>query len=48
MRGRGVIADLIARRFEVARRRHGLNAPQPPLETARFRKPGGEQLALFG
>ena len=47
MRGRGVLADLLARRFEVACRRHGLDRPAPELSTADFRQPGGKQLGLF-
>jgi hypothetical protein len=47
MRGRGVIAELIARRFEIARRRHGLDAPLPPLDTQQFRVPAERQPDLF-
>jgi DNA repair photolyase len=49
MRGQGVWADLVARRFQVAAARLGLDAPQPPLRTdlfaALFAK--GAQLGLF-
>jgi DNA repair photolyase len=49
MRGEGPLADLIARRFGVAKKRLGLDAPMPRLETALFRVPGrlGAQLDLF-
>jgi DNA repair photolyase len=48
MRGHGVVADLIAQRFAVARRRYGLDRSAASLDTSRFRKPGGAQLPLFG
>ena len=52
MRGTGVFADLIARRFEVACRRLGLNADRDrsPLDRSQFRPPardGGRQSSLF-
>lgn len=49
MKGEGVEAELIARRFAVARRRCGLDGPRPPLDLGRFRPPGRDerQLALF-
>jgi DNA repair photolyase len=48
MRGEGVHADLLARRFEAAVARLGLARRTPPLRTDLFRRPGGgEQLALF-
>jgi len=49
MRGEGPIADLLRRRFEVARRRHGLTARPAPLETGLFRVPprAGDQGRLF-
>ena len=49
MRGRGPYADMIARRFQIAARRLGLNGPSRPLDLSRFRKPAraGEQLALL-
>lgn len=49
MKGQGTYAQLIARRFEVAVRRAGLNDQIPPLRTDLFRVPslGGEQLSLF-
>ncbi len=49
MRGEGVHADLIARRFDLAKRRLGLDGPMPPLRTDLFRRPGAgpEQLPLF-
>ena len=49
MTGNGVFAAQIARLFEVACRRTGLNEDRAPLSTAAFRIPGaGAQLALFG
>jgi DNA repair photolyase len=50
MRGEGQFADLIARRFDLACKRLGLNGDRtPPLDTTRFRPPavGGGQLDLF-
>jgi len=47
MRGDGVIAGMIGRRFQLARRRCGLDAPTEPLATNQFRAPGRNQLALF-
>ncbi len=50
MRGQGVHANLIRRRFEIARRKAGLDRPLPQLRTDLFRRPPrpGEQLGLFG
>jgi len=49
MRGRGPYAEMIARRFQIATRRLGLNGPARPLDLTRFRRPArsGEQLALL-
>jgi DNA repair photolyase len=49
MKGEGVIAKLIARRFATAARRLGLARGLPPLRTDRFRVPArpGDQLSLF-
>lgn len=49
MRGEGVWADLMARRFAVAARRLGLDAAQPTLRCDLFARPSraGDQLALF-
>ena len=49
MRGEGVWADLMAKRFAVAARRLGLDAPQPKLRCDLFARPAkaGDQLALF-
>jgi len=54
MTGTGTFAELIARRFEIACRRTGLNgadrgrAPRRELDCSRFRRPdAGGQLALF-
>ncbi len=50
MKGDGPIADLIAQRFKVARRRFGLDRPLPPLDASQFRVPPktGDQMELFG
>jgi DNA repair photolyase len=45
-RGKGVYAEQIARMFEVARRRSGLDEHGPELSSAGFRRPEGAQLAL--
>jgi DNA repair photolyase len=47
MHGEGVWADHLARMFEVAARRHGLNARDYRLATEHFRRPGGKQLELL-
>ncbi|MDR5651927.1 PA0069 family radical SAM protein [Ruixingdingia sedimenti] len=49
MRGQGVHAELIARRFAVAVARLGLDRPQPPLRCDLFHVPqaAGAQLSLF-
>ena len=46
--GTGVYAKVIARRFEMARRRHGLDREPKPLRTDLFRVPpkSGDQLSL--
>ena len=48
MRGEGVLADLLDRRFDVALKRQGLAKEGPDLATHLFRVPGRtEQLSLF-
>ncbi len=49
LKGQGVLAELVRRRFEVAARREGLDRPLPPLRTDLFRIPRAEdgQLSLF-
>lgn len=49
MRGEGVYAQQLAALFRTAARRHGLDRPLPPLNTAAFRRPltPGEQLELI-
>lgn len=48
MRGTGTYADLLARRYQVAARRLGLDAPLPPLDRSQFtRPPQRGQLPLF-
>ncbi|MCA9506355.1 MAG: PA0069 family radical SAM protein [Myxococcales bacterium] len=46
LRGEGIFARQIADVFRIQARRLGLDAPHPPLSTAAFRRPGGEQLVL--
>jgi DNA repair photolyase len=50
MKGDGPIAEMIGQRFRFARRRHGLDRVQPPLDLTQFRVPPrpGDQLELFG
>jgi DNA repair photolyase len=50
MKGEGPIADVIAQRFKIARRRFGLDRLMAPLDLGRFRVPPkpGEQGDLFG
>lgn len=50
MKGEGPIADLIAQRFKIARRRFGLDRALPPLDASQFRVPpkAGDQMELFG
>jgi DNA repair photolyase len=50
MKGEGPIAEVIGQRFKMARRRFGLDATQPPLDTSQFSIPprAGDQLDLFG
>jgi len=52
-RGSGAYAELLARRFDVAAARLGLNRDRHDLDTSRFRPPtpdptSGAQLDLFG
>jgi DNA repair photolyase len=51
MRGQGLFADLISRRFDVACQRLGLNRERAPMDTSRFTPPRTEaqraQLTLF-
>ena len=49
MKGEGVVAELIGRRFAAACSRLGINRGLKPLRTDLFRLPsaGPEQLALF-
>jgi DNA repair photolyase len=50
MKGGGPIGELLARRFAIATRRLGLDAPAPDLDLSQFRVPAraGDQLDLFG
>ncbi len=49
MKGSGPFADMIARRFALARRRHGLDNRGPELDSTRFVKPAADpgQFALL-
>jgi len=49
MRGTGEFADLIRQRFQIARRKFGLNTSLPPLDESQFRPPAKNtaQLNLF-
>ncbi len=49
MRGEGIWAELIAKRFRLARAREGLTEAQPPLRCDLFTRPArpGDQLSLF-
>jgi DNA repair photolyase len=46
--GTGAYAELLARRFRIAAKRLGLDAPARPLDTTRFRRPerGGQMRLL--
>ncbi|HMB52538.1 MAG TPA: radical SAM protein, partial [Thermoanaerobaculia bacterium] len=48
MRGHGVFAEQIRALFETARRRVGLDRRGLELSTTAFRRPGGDQMVLFG
>lgn len=45
--GEGPAAERLQQWFDTARRRAGLAAEAPPLSTAAFRRPSGDQLTLF-
>ncbi len=47
LKGEGIFADQIRELFHVSARRAGLNQERSQLSNAHFRRPGGEQLALF-
>ena len=49
LRGQGPLADLMAQRFQAAKRRYGLDRPLPKMDLSRFRIPskGGSQGELF-
>ena len=46
MRGEGAYAELISRRFAVARRKHGLEPIERTLRTDLFEPPAGDQRQL--
>ena len=50
MRGEGPVADLMATRFQAAKRRYGLNLAWTPMDMTKFRVPPkpGSQIDLFG
>ena len=48
MRGEGELARLVARFFEIAKRRHGLDRGGHELAVHRFRRQGEDQLELLG
>ncbi|HEY5288951.1 MAG TPA: radical SAM protein, partial [Caulobacteraceae bacterium] len=49
MKGEGPIAELLGRRFAIAKRRFGLDRPSAPLDLTQFRRPAADvrQLDLF-
>jgi len=49
MRGTGPYAEMIAKRFQLAVKRHGFNKSPRPIDLTKFRKPprAGEQLSLL-
>ncbi len=47
MKGSGLLAEMIRKRFEVARRRYGLAQVREDLDTTAFRVPGAGQQDLF-
>ena len=49
MTGQGPVADAMRQRFELARRRFGLDRPPPPLDLSQFSppRPDTRQLQLF-
>jgi len=49
MTGEGPVADAMRQRFQLARKRFGLDAPMPPLDLSQFIRPAGgaDQLQLF-
>ena len=50
MKGAGPVADLMATRFQAAKKRYGLDQPWTPLDAGKFRVPpkAGDQMDLFG
>ncbi|HEY2483207.1 MAG TPA: PA0069 family radical SAM protein [Caulobacteraceae bacterium] len=49
MKGEGPLAEMLGRRFAIAKRRFGLDRPTQPLDLSQFRRPGlsGDQPDLF-
>lgn len=48
MRGEGIFAQQISKLFTVSRAKAGISSGGPRLSTEAFRRPGGNQLSLFG
>jgi DNA repair photolyase len=50
MKGQGPVGDLMAARFQAAKKRYGLNLAWQPMDMSRFRVPPrpGSQIDLFG
>jgi len=50
MKGEGPLAEMLGRRFAIAKRRFGLDRPIAPLDLSQFRRPSasGDQPDLFG
>ena len=47
MSGEGIFAEQIAKTFDIACRKFGLNKPRPELSTDNFKRPAGNQLELL-
>jgi hypothetical protein len=49
MKGEGPIAEMIGKRFAIAKRRFGLDRPSRALDLSRFAPPAaaGDQMELF-
>jgi DNA repair photolyase len=48
LHGNGAYAENLSELFEVSCRRAGLNSRRPVLSASAFRKPGAQQMSLFG
>jgi len=47
MRGEGIYAEQMAKLFQLARKKSGINERWPKITTEHFRRPGKDQLSLF-